>query len=146
MTGMDMKRALAEALGVPPEDLRATNPQWLRLLREGVLVRLHIGRWRAKTSLRWRDLGFEPVSREEEKALDELVEPGFKRLLPKKVMQRLAAIEAKARAHLEKHAFRTYWGFFVPVTAWAEWRAKPRPLCSPWPLSTPACRILSSAG
>ncbi len=127
MTEMErLRQTLAEALGIPPEELKATNPRWLQLLREGVLVRLHIGRWRAKTSLRWRDLGFEPASREEEKALDELVEPGFKRLLPKEVMKRLAAIETKARANLEKHAFRTYWGYFIPVTAWAEWRTKDR--------------------
>ncbi len=121
-----VRQVLSEALGVDPEEIKPTNPRWLQLLQEGVIVRLHIGRWRAKTSLHWQDLGLRPTSKEEREALAELIEPGFKRLLPKEVMKRLDAIEAKGRAALEKHAFKTYWGFFVPVTAWAEWRERDR--------------------
>ena len=38
----ELRLALAEALGESPAAIAATNPRWLRLMREGVLVRLHI--------------------------------------------------------------------------------------------------------
>ena len=120
----ELRLALAEALGEAPEAITATNPRWLQLMREGVLVRLHIGRWRARTSLRWRDLGLKPGRGEEERVLHELLELGHKFLLPREVVRELDSIDSSARKWLERCAFRTYWGFFVPVTAYAEWKGK----------------------
>ena len=120
----ELRLALAQALGEDPASITATNPRWLQLMREGVLVRLHIGRWRARTSLRWRDLGVVPGRGEEEQVLHELLELGHKFLLPRDDVRELDSIDSSARKWLEGCAFRTYWGFFVPVTAYAGWKEK----------------------
>ena len=119
----DVRPALAQALGEDPDAITATNPRWLELMREGVLVRLHIGRWRARTTLRWRDLGVVPGRGEEEQVLHELLELGHKYLLPRDDVRALDSADSSARKWLERCAFRTYWGFFVPVTAYGEWKA-----------------------
>ena len=119
----DVRLALAQALGEDPDAIAATNPRWLELMREGVLVRLHIGRWRARTTLRWRDLGIAPGRGEEEQVLHELLELGHKYLLPRDDLRALDSADSSARKWLERCAFRTYWGFFVPVTAYGEWKA-----------------------
>jgi hypothetical protein len=119
-----VRLTLAQALGEEPERIIATNPRWVQLMREGVLVRLHIGRWRARTTLDWRDLGIAPGRGEEEQVLDELLQLGHKFLLPRDELRALDNADSTARKWLEKNAFRTHWGFFVPVTAYAEWKAK----------------------
>jgi len=120
----ELRLTLAQALGEDPASITATNPRWLQLMREGVLVRLHIGRWRARTSLRWRDLGVVPGRGEEEQVLHELLELGHKFLLPRDDVRELDSIDSSARKWLEGCAFRTYWGFFVPVTAYGGWKEK----------------------
>jgi hypothetical protein len=120
----ELRLTLAQALGEDPASITATNPRWLQLMREGVLVRLHIGRWRARASLRWRDLGIAPGRGEEEQVLHELLELGHKFLLPRDDVRELDSIDSSARKWLERCAFRTYWGFFVPVTAYAGWKEK----------------------
>ena len=116
-----MRLALAEALGEDPDAIQASNPRWLALMREGVLVSLHIGRWRAKTRLSWHDLGIE-LEEEADRELQKIVDLGHKKLLPASLLKELDAIESAARKWLEKKAVRTYWGFFVPVTAYVEWK------------------------
>ena len=128
----NVRLALAQALGEDPEAITATNPRWLELMREGVLVRLHIGRWRARTTLRWRDLGVVPGQGEEEQVLHELLELGHKYLLPRDDVRALDSADSSARKWLERNAFRTYWGFFVPVTAYAEWKAGNGSIPMPW--------------
>jgi hypothetical protein len=73
--------ALAEALGESCAAIQVTNPRWLQLMPEGVLVSLHIGRWRARTRLAWRDLGIEldPDSAAE---MQRVIDLGHKKLLP----------------------------------------------------------------
>jgi hypothetical protein len=87
-----------------------------------VLISLHIGRWRAKSRLTWHDLGIE-LDEKADQELQEIVDLGHKKLLPASVLKELDAIDSAARKWLEKKAFRTYWGFFVPVTAYEEWKA-----------------------
>jgi hypothetical protein len=121
----EMRRALAEALGEDPASITATNPRWAQLISEGVLVRLHIGRWRARASLKWEDLGIRPgEDKEERDVLVELVELGHKLLLPREDIRELDSTDSSARKWLEKNALRTYWGFFVPVRAYAEWKTR----------------------
>jgi hypothetical protein len=102
----DVRLALAEALGEDPDSISATNP-----------------RWRARTTLRWRDLGIVPGQGEEEQVLHELLDLGHKYLLPRDDVRALDSADSSARKWLERCAFRTYWGFFVPVTAYGEWKA-----------------------
>lgn len=117
-----LQETLAEALGEAPEAIKATNPQWLKLMKEGVLVNIHIGRWRAKTGLSWDDLGIK-VSDETNKVLNSIINLGSKNLLPAEVIKELDSLESKARRLLVKSSFQTYWGRFIPVGAYAEWKA-----------------------
>jgi hypothetical protein len=119
----ELRRSLAGALNEDPELIKATSPHWLNLMKEGVLVELHIGRWRAKSRLTWADLGLE-MEEANSKELDDIMALGYKKLLPVAVLKELDSIESAARKWLEKKTFRTYWGFFVPVTAYEEWKAK----------------------
>lgn len=122
MTQLDeLRHSLAEALSEDPEQIRATNPKWINLMKEGVLVSLHIGRWRAKTRLTWSDLGLE-LDQEADSELQNIIDLGHKKLLPASVLKELDSIESAARKWLEKKSYRTYWGFFVPVTLYEEWK------------------------
>lgn len=113
---------IAGLIGTDESQVKAAVPQWTRLMKEGVLVRLHIGRWRAKAGLSWSDLGIVLNGKDEDQRLREIVALGHKKLLPYSLMKRLDAAESAARKWLEKCSFRTHWGFFVPVTAYEEWR------------------------
>jgi hypothetical protein len=117
----ELHQHLAGALNETPEAIKAATPAWLNLMKEGVLVSLHLGRWRAKSRLTWQDLGLE-VEEAEEKELEDIMALGYKKLLPAGVIKELDSIESAARKWLEKKAYRTYWGFFVPVTAYEEWK------------------------
>jgi hypothetical protein len=61
--------------------------------------------------------------------LHELLELGHKYLLPRADLKALDSVESSARKWLEKNAFRTHWGFFVPVTTYAEWKAGNEDFC-----------------
>lgn len=120
-----LRVVLAEALGEQPEAIKAENPRWAQLMKEGVLISLSIGRWRAKTGLSWQDLGIQ-LGQEEDNKLEELLALGYKKLLPAKFLARLDSIESGARKWLQKrqNSYKTYWGQFVPVSAYAEWKQK----------------------
>ena len=108
------RAAIAEALGEAPDSIQATTPRWLSLMQEGVIVRLHIGRWRAKAGLTWTDLGLE-LDQETGSDLKEIISLGYKRLLPKDIIRELDSIDSKARKWLDAKAYRTHWGFFLPA-------------------------------
>lgn len=48
------REKLAQILG---QDVKLVEPRWLSLMRQGVVVELHIRRWRAKSRLTLDDLG-----------------------------------------------------------------------------------------
>jgi len=108
---------LAQALGEAPEAIMATNPRWLTLMKEGVVVNLTLRRWRAKVSLSFEDLGL-PVTQLERSESNKVMTLGEKFLLPRRYMKRLASIDSAARTNLARHGYKTHWGYFVPVTAY----------------------------
>lgn len=110
---------LARILNV--DNLRTAEPRWLALMREGVVVRLHVRRWRAKHRLTAEDLGLPP---EDDDLIGDLLELGDKRLLPADLARGLEAIESAGRKALERCGYATYWGVFVPATRFAEWQAE----------------------
>lgn len=123
-TGTQIDRDVAylqDELGVGKDAIKIMRPQWANLMREGVLIRLHIRRWRARTRLTLKDLGI-ALTEEEEKSAGDMLQLGVKKLLPAKIMKKADAIENRARRELERLSFRTHWGFFVPVTSYAELR------------------------
>lgn len=114
----DVER-IAGQIGVEPKQIRQLKPDWARLMREGVIAKVHVGRWRAKTQLTYADIGLE-LNEEEEKAMSSVLKLGHKLLAPAEVIQEGDAIENYIRRELKRLSFETHWGSFVPATAYAE--------------------------
>jgi Protein of unknown function (DUF3150) len=115
------RHAVAAAIG--EENINIADPQWLKMLRDGVLVKLHIRRKRGECKLDPEDLGL-PKAETEELVKSGIISLGQKLLLPKRILDRATAIESSARYCLEQHSFRTLWGYFIPATAYAAWKAE----------------------
>lgn len=112
---------IEDQLGIERDTVRVLQARWSQLMREGVLMTLHIGRWRAQTQLNWGDLGLK-MGGEEAAETDGLFNLGVKRLLPAKLMREADSIDSAARIALARLSYRTHWGHFVPATAYAEVR------------------------
>jgi hypothetical protein len=108
-------------LGIERDTIRVLQPRWSQLMREGVIVALHISRWRAKSRLNWDDLGLK-IAREEAEEAENLFNLGVKRLLPAELIKEADSIDSGARMALARLSYRTHWGYFVPVSAYAEVR------------------------
>lgn len=113
----------AEISRILGANVRQANPKWLQLMREGVIVRLHVRRWRAKAKLNFADLGL-PVAAEDARAFEDLLHLGEKRLLPAEIVKELEAIESAGRKCLERNAYTTFWGPLVAVTNYDAWKAE----------------------
>jgi hypothetical protein len=113
------KYELARILNV--DGIKTGNPKWLALMREGVVVKLHVRRWRAKSRLDLTDLG---LPSEDDDLIGDLLNLGDKRLLPKELGSRLEAIESAGRKALDRNGFATFWGTFVPATNFEAWKAE----------------------
>lgn len=111
---------LAQAIGEDPETIKAGNADWVGLMQSGLIVKLHIRRWRGRTALSLEDIGV-PVNGEQA-LYDELLSLGSKLLAPKEIIKELEAIDSGARKCLERFAFQTFWGNFVPANAYQEWK------------------------
>lgn len=113
---------LSRIIGVPAEEIRVDNPRWLQLLQEGVVVRLTLRRWRARTTLDLQqDLGL-PAENGQAEVFRELVDLGRKFLLPRRLVAALDSVDSAARQNLRRYGFETFWGVFVPVTAFPAWQ------------------------
>lgn len=112
------REKLAQLLG---QDIKLVEPKWLSLMRQGVIVEMHIRRWRAKSRLTLDDLGLPNTDSAE---FADLLQLGDKFLLPTKYIKLADSIEASARQWLETHSFETFWGRFMPCTMYEEWKAR----------------------
>jgi len=65
-------------------------------MKEGVIVTLHIGHWRAKARLTYEDLGLPQAGANEEKVLEELLLLGEKFLLPASYVRKMESAESTA--------------------------------------------------
>ncbi len=101
-----------------------TTIPWQRLMQDGALVRLRIGRCGFSTRLFLEDMGIHIEESTVREKLARWLILGEKRLLPEAYMKALARIEGGARYALKEHAFQTELGFFVPVTSYMVWRTK----------------------
>ena len=113
------KNELARILNV--DGIKTGNPKWLALMREGVVVKLHVRRWRAKSRLDMADLG---LPSEADDLIGDLLNLGDKRLLPKDLAARLEAIESAGRKALERNGFATFWGTFIPASNFDAWKTE----------------------
>lgn len=112
---------IARILGVPPAEIRASRPEWNKLLKEGVTVAVHIGRYRGFTALSFDDLGIYQDEQSRE-AFAQLVELGKIRTLPKGYLDQWQNIESKMRQAPKRIGFPTHWGDFLTYEAFAEFR------------------------
>lgn len=111
---------LARVLGVDDQAIVAKSADWLRLMQEGIIVRLHVRRWRAKARLELADLG---LPHEVGALAGGLLELGEKRLLSAELLRELDSLESAGRKALEKCGYQTYWGTLVPAGNFAAWQA-----------------------
>jgi hypothetical protein len=114
-------RDLAEEIGEDPARIRVGDTRWLASLKDGCTVRLHVGRWRAVTTLTQADLGLTPQDDDERRAWDRVLLLGRRLLLPRAVVERAERLESRARRLLEAHALKTCWGLFVHKDRYREW-------------------------
>lgn len=112
------EQVIATLLGRPSFE----EIDWRTLMKQGVLVRLHIRRCRFTAKLELADLGVSGSSARVSQALSRTLVLGEKRLLPEKYMTALEKIESRARRLLQKCSFTTELGSFLPVSAYATWK------------------------
>ena len=114
------QHTIARVLGA---DTFTTIP-WSRLMQEGAIVQLHIGRCRFSTRLLLEDMGIHIEDDDTRAKVARWVILGEKRLLPDAYMKALSRIDGSARYALKEHAFQTELGSFVPITSYESWRSK----------------------
>lgn len=116
--------APAPELGAEAGNVRTISADWIKYMKQGVIVELHITRWRAVTRLTLDDLGLTDSSTEEEQALSELTSLGEKFLLPAEIISACNNRESSARQRLSGAGFKTFWGFFLPLSRYLSYKAE----------------------
>lgn len=107
----------------PTQEIRRQRVDYAKLLQDGCIMRLHIGRVRFIERLSTEDMGLAKTALTEQK-LNELLSLGDKLLWPKKMLQAADNIEGRARRLLRPgdnpRVFATPMGTFVPVTYYVD--------------------------
>lgn len=104
------KETLARLLGVEAGEIAVASAS-TTLLQKGVILTLHVGRWRARRNLGLGDLGIN------EKQQSDLLNLGQKLLLPPEYLKKLQSIETAARNFIKVKTYETQFGAFVPIDA-----------------------------
>ena len=97
------------------------NDWAIALMRQGIIVKLNVSRWRAIASLSAEDLGLKFSNRNGSDFLRSYIALGKEKLLPPMVINEIENVEKRARDNLRQHGFKTVWGYFVPYTAFSSW-------------------------
>ncbi len=92
-----------------------------RLSERGILVDLHIGRWRARKSLSSHTLGVESNKPEVQEFISTHINFGDIRLIPKDIEAEFVGLESRSRSLLEAYSIRTLWGRFLPAASFQVW-------------------------
>jgi len=104
-------------------DVAQYKNDWaLALMSKGVIVKLSISWWRAKSSISAEELGLRFKDNEVISFMKKYVNLGSENLLPPEVISEIQYIDQKARENLKNHSFDTIWGKFVPYTAFIQWQ------------------------
>jgi len=119
-----VKNEIARILGVSPDEIRVSNPDYANLMREGVTIAPHVSYWRGKTRLDWEKLGLWFEDSAEKQALDEIISLGQLYLLPVEDVKALGTLETKIRMLPKKYGVETLFGIFIPVTRYADYKAE----------------------
>ncbi len=116
------RKEVARILG--EKDVQILDTKWLEKMEQGVIITIHIRRWRARAKLTFEDLGLPPVQKKEAEVLEELLLLGEKFLLPARYVRALESADSSARKYLNRVAYQTSYGAFVPFTEYAEVKAE----------------------
>lgn len=81
-------------LNVAPDQVNSLQADWIRLMKEGVIVKVMIGRWRGEIKLRLVDLGIDPTKVANN---NDLVKLGTLMIAPPQIMAKAQSIEQQAR-------------------------------------------------
>lgn len=101
------------------EKITGMSPEWARtLMRQGVIIKLQVHRWRPYTRIDAEDLGIPSDDPAYRAFIDQYVTLGRKKLLPPDIIHAIERCESAARDTLRRYSYDTLWGRFVPVTAY----------------------------
>ena len=115
----ERRKAMAEKIGETEARIGVLNSAvGSQLMQRGVIVQLHIGRFRGLKRVTREDLGLGELSDEEYFFFREYVSLGQKKLLPPRITRQFDRIDGRARDCLEVHSYQTAFGRFVPCTAY----------------------------
>ena len=126
------KETLAKQIGEKSENIRTVKSASVHAMESGVIIEIHIRRWRGRSHLDFSDLGL--PQKESDKIYAHLLNLGSKKLLPKaeghagrqgrdiSYVDVLDYIDGRARRWLDIHSLKTHWGQFVPYTMYADWK------------------------
>ena len=103
--------------------VRDISEDWaLALMERGIIVRLHISRWRAVAPLKYDELGIAFSDSDAVDFMKKYISLGHEKLLPPSVMWEISNLERKARTCLRNHSFDTNWGKFIPYASFLNWK------------------------
>lgn len=100
------------------------NDWALALMSRGIIVDLHLKRWRATAKINAADLGLQFSDEETQVFMSKYISLGTEKLLPPQISKEISIIEKNARQNLEENSFDTVWGRFVPYNAFEAWSVK----------------------
>jgi hypothetical protein len=121
--------ALAREVGAEQGEITVRrNVDWQKYLQEGVIARLHVGRWRAKAALSLADLGINPETPEEKQAWNKVINLGSRNLLPKNIIEAFDGIESRARGCLTYYSLDTFWGRYIHKSSYEKFAREIRKL------------------
>ena len=124
--------AMAQQIAEEPKRIRKRQDvtQILERMSEGIIATMHISRPRFTATIAPKRggtaLGLEKLGITGSDAAQQVIKDYFTlgrhSLLPTELQKELATIENAARACLERYAFKTHWGFFIPASNYAAWK------------------------
>jgi hypothetical protein len=103
----------AADIGIVREDIA------LRLMEGGMVVDLDIHTWTGVKRLLPRDLGIS-----DKRARSKAIKLGEKLLMPPTIKRQINSLVAQLRQNLDRHSIRTFWGRWVPASAYQEWKER----------------------
>ena len=104
----------------------------LSLMSRGVIVKLSMSRWRAKTRLTPEMMGLKFVDEKTFNFHNKYLKLGEHKLFPPNEIINIEILERRARMLLENYSFDTVWGKFVPHTAFDEWERENNLIRQAW--------------
>lgn len=113
---------LTAILGVTDSAIDVVRPDWIQFMRQGVIVNIHLSRWRAVTTLTPEHLGLTFADDTERAAFESTTRLGQVYLLPAKYIKALGSLDSKARKAVKKYAAQSHWGSFLTPQAYFEWK------------------------